>query len=204
MFWAPDHIAEQVLLDVSRQQRMKWSFKVSAEWTGEEIKQLHAYLAKGMSAGQIASRMGRTRNAVIGKVHRSKGLLLLSPQTANTPAKQKARSLAARGEPRPDRVKAIEKAKTRNVAVFNMPQHGRLNAIANARLQAEAAAKAADLAAAAGGTPFLEAVEGSLCLFYVGSHLTSGGPEMPVCGQPRPGTGRYCAHHARLQYGARS
>jgi hypothetical protein len=169
-------------------------------WTDYEKSKLKRLVAEGLTARAIGEAMNRPRSGVIGMTRRMKLTLLLSPKNAKTPKKERVRSVAVRGAPKPARIKAMEKA--RSVAMFNMPNHGRLNAIKNARLQAEAAAKAADLAAAAGGTPFLAAVEGSLCLFYAGSHLTRGGPEMPVCGQPRPGTGRYCAHHARVQYGA--
>ncbi|MEO1014085.1 MAG: GcrA family cell cycle regulator [Pseudomonadota bacterium] len=40
-------------------------------WTDERVEQLKKYWAEGLSASQIASKMGGvTRNAVIGKVHR--------------------------------------------------------------------------------------------------------------------------------------
>ena len=45
------------------------------EWTSEQDKALIAYVAEGLSAGLIASKHaaevdGRSRNAVIGRIHR--------------------------------------------------------------------------------------------------------------------------------------
>lgn len=42
-------------------------------WTGERVEQLRDLVAKGNSAGQIAARLGCSRNAVIGKVLRMRG-----------------------------------------------------------------------------------------------------------------------------------
>lgn len=39
-------------------------------WTDDEIEQVKADAAAGMSAGQIGERHGRTRAAIIGKLHR--------------------------------------------------------------------------------------------------------------------------------------
>lgn len=60
-------------------------------WTDERVEQLKTLWAEGLSAAQIANKMGGvTRNAVIGKVHR----LGLSGRA--TPAKpQRGRSLIA-------------------------------------------------------------------------------------------------------------
>lgn len=45
-------------------------------WTDEETAELHALRADGLSCSEIAERIGRTRNSVIGQVYRSMTLKL--------------------------------------------------------------------------------------------------------------------------------
>ena len=40
------------------------------EWTEERVDKLKALWAEGHTASEISHRLGVTRNAVIGKVHR--------------------------------------------------------------------------------------------------------------------------------------
>lgn len=47
-------------------------------WTAEKDKQLHRYEAAGLSAAQIADRLGTTRNAIIGRSVRLRGLVFPS------------------------------------------------------------------------------------------------------------------------------
>jgi hypothetical protein len=47
-------------------------------WTAEKNKQLHRLEAAGLSAAQIADRLGTTRNAVIGRSVRVRGLIFPS------------------------------------------------------------------------------------------------------------------------------
>jgi GcrA cell cycle regulator len=54
-------------------------------WTMERVDLLKGYLDAGLSCGQIASQIGVTRNAVIGKINR---LGLSRGRTATGPAKQ--------------------------------------------------------------------------------------------------------------------
>ena len=39
-------------------------------WTQDRVEQLRTFLSAGLSCSQIANRIGVTRNAVIGKIHR--------------------------------------------------------------------------------------------------------------------------------------
>jgi GcrA cell cycle regulator len=43
---------------------------VKVSWTANEDRRLEKLLAEGLSGSAIAKRMGRTRNAVIGRCHR--------------------------------------------------------------------------------------------------------------------------------------
>ena len=40
-------------------------------WTAEKMEQLRAFAAAGMSGGQMGDALGCSRNAIIGKAHRS-------------------------------------------------------------------------------------------------------------------------------------
>jgi hypothetical protein len=51
---------------------------MSAPWTRERDRQLLALQAKGLSARQIANRLGTTRSAVIGRSARLRGVLFPS------------------------------------------------------------------------------------------------------------------------------
>jgi len=54
-------------------------FQITATfWTAEKGKQLQRLEAGGLSAAQIADRLGTTRNAIIGRSVRLRGLILPS------------------------------------------------------------------------------------------------------------------------------
>ncbi|MGB3720297.1 MAG: GcrA cell cycle regulator [Proteobacteria bacterium] len=80
-------------------------------WTDERVEQLKRLWAEGLSASQIASRLGGvTRNAVIGKIHR----LGLSGRATTS------RTKSHRSRPRPNTVPTAKRtAKTRFAGVGN-------------------------------------------------------------------------------------
>ncbi|RWN11780.1 GcrA family cell cycle regulator [Mesorhizobium sp.] len=150
------------------------------EWAAEDISTLHRLVGEGLSAGEIGKKMGRTRNAVIGKIIRMKGdvgRLARSPGPAGklarkqTPVRQ-VRSYR-RAAPRPTPVAA---------PVFERPQPY---------------VPVANLPATLPVT-FIEAVTAKRCLHFVGDPFGPDGPEMPVCGaerSPLAGNRPYCRHH---------
>ncbi len=79
-------------------------------WSDPEIAKLKSLHAKGMSAGEIAREFrGKTRNAIIGKLHRI--------------------GLAAGGGPKPPKVKRDQmKAKATRKAAF-VPPPAKLNGV---------------------------------------------------------------------------
>lgn len=65
------------------------------EWSESEITLLRADWARGLSAGQIAKKLsGRSRNAVIGKIHR-----LGPPKRLQPCAKPRSAKYATRSRP---------------------------------------------------------------------------------------------------------
>jgi hypothetical protein len=91
-------------------------------WTAEKDKQLRRLEGAGLSAAQIAPRLGTTRNAVIGRSVRLRGLIFPSQRQRE----QKERALrAARLREQKERTtaslasmrRAIAKGMPRNVAI---------------------------------------------------------------------------------------
>jgi hypothetical protein len=66
-------------------------------WTAEKDKQLQRLEAAGLSAAQIADRIGTTRNAVIGRSVRLRGLIFPS-QLRRQRSEQAARAARLRRE----------------------------------------------------------------------------------------------------------
>lgn len=148
------------------------------EWPMEDIDMLQRLVGEGLSAGEIGKRMGRSRNAIIGKIIRMKGgvgRLARSPSAAGKMARKQtpAVRMARRAQPRP-----VPPPKL----VFERPQPYQPVANLPATLP----------------IGFLDAVEGKLCLHFVGDPFGPDGPDMPVCGAARSeaaGDVPYCRRH---------
>ena len=65
----------------------------SATWTTERVQQLHKCVTAGLTCSEIATEIGVTRNAVIGKISR------LGLSTGRRPGEVPARMRAARRAP---------------------------------------------------------------------------------------------------------
>lgn len=161
-------------------------------WTDERVELLKKLWGEGLSASQIAGRlgMGVTRNAVIGKVHR----LNLSgraqqPRTAapRAPRKQREPSLAGHGNGTP-----------------SLPTAG--SAALKPLLRAEAAPRPVALPEptpvrlvdlSKGGRITILHLSDKTCKWPIGD---PGAEDFCFCGHdPRAGS-PYCEYHARLAY----
>jgi len=68
-------------------------------WTTERVALLRSYVNAGLSCAQIASEIGVSRNAVIGKINRlglSRGRSSSTPRTRSITPMQRSRTLAQR------------------------------------------------------------------------------------------------------------
>ena len=91
-------------------------------WTAEKDKQLQRLEAAGLSAAQIAGRIGTTRNAVIGRSARVRGLIF--PSQLRRQRRDRA-LLAARLRQQKERIavplasmrRAIARGTPRNIAI---------------------------------------------------------------------------------------
>lgn len=73
------------------------------QWTPDEDSQLEKLLREGLSASQIGERLGVSRNAVIGRVHRNKALSAIGFERGTPHHKQKPRA------PRVPNVRAVNR-----------------------------------------------------------------------------------------------
>lgn len=140
-------------------------------WNDERVELLKKFWAEGLSASQIASKMGGvTRNAVIGKVHR----LGLSGRA--TPAKpQRGCELDAREEEQP--VAGLARAEIEKLIV-------------EPEFVAPAILSTGDLATVA-------TLKGNMCKWPIGDPAKD---DFHFCGQSAPTGKPYCGYHAQMAF----
>ncbi len=158
-------------------------------WSGQETDRLREMVREGLSATEIARKLDRERNSILGKIHRAKGGLgtLARSRPAGTPR-----------NPQPSRAKAIPKARPAPPA----PRPPALPRSLPVRREATPHHEASLPATLP--VSFVEAVDRGRCLHFVGDPLGPDGPEMPVCGAERTAAHkRYCLRHARSSVVAR-
>jgi len=142
-------------------------------WTDERVELLKTLWAEGLSAAQIANKMGGvTRNAVIGKVHR----LGLSGRA--TPAKPQ-RGCGPSQEPREEvvTVKPQQRAEIKSV----IPE---VDTITPVVLDT-------------GAMTTVATIKNNMCKWPIGDPAKD---DFHFCGQPASMGKSYCTHHARLAF----
>ncbi len=161
-------------------------------WTEERVELLKRLWGEGLSASQIAARlgMGVTRNAVIGKVHRLNlsGRAQQPRSTApRAPRKQREPSLAGRGNGMPSMPTAGSNALKPMLRVEVAPRQAALPEPKPVRL--------VDISK--GGRITILHLSEKTCKWPIGD---PGNEEFCFCGHdPRSGS-PYCEYHARLAY----
>ncbi|MEO0612237.1 MAG: GcrA family cell cycle regulator [Pseudomonadota bacterium] len=145
-------------------------------WTDERVELLKKYWAEGLSASQIANKMGGvTRNAVIGKVHR----LGLSGRA--TPAKpSRGRAVEAGPAPRPVAEKPVP-------VKPSAPSHP---VIEPATVIEPAVLSSGDLTTVA-------TLNRNMCKWPIGDPAKD---DFHFCGQPAQQGKPYCTHHANVAF----
>ena len=140
-------------------------------WNDERVELLKKYWAEGLSASQIASKMGGvTRNAVIGKVHR----LGLSGRA--TPAKPQR---GCDSEIVEDDQPSASLARTEIERLIVEPE-----------FVAPAVLSSGDMATVA-------TLKGNMCKWPIGDPAKD---DFHFCGQSAPAGKPYCAYHAQLAF----
>ena len=136
------------------------------EWNDERVAALAQLWREGLSASQVARRLGGvTRNAVIGKAHRLGLTLRDTPSRPHLPgAKPAKRTQSQPRAPAP-----------------SLPP--RVVPVAPVRTFAEEVAP----------TATLMSLDDDGCRWPIGDPAR---PDFGFCGRPRPRGGAYCAEHA--------
>lgn len=141
-------------------------------WTEERVEQLKTLWAEGLSAAQIANKMGGvTRNAVIGKVHR----LGLSGRA--TPAKpQRGRAPASEKKEEGATAKTVQQEVK---PVIPEPEF------------------IAPLVLDSGDRMTVATIKNNMCKWPIGDPATD---EFHFCGQSTLSGKSYCAYHAHMAF----
>jgi GcrA cell cycle regulator len=151
-------------------------------WTDERVELLKKFWAEGLSASQIAARLGGvTRNAVIGKVHR---LGLSGRATSSRSSNPRPRRTHV---PRASRTPSLLFGTRGNVAL--KPQFD---------LELETAPQPLEeLVIPLAERASIATLKETMCRWPIGD---PGDPEFHFCGRKKYGTLPYCEHHARMAY----
>lgn len=140
-------------------------------WNDERVELLKKYWAEGLSASQIASKMGGvTRNAVIGKVHR----LGLSGRA--TPAKPQR---GCDSDVHDDDQPSVSLARAEIDRMIVEPE-----------FVAPAILSSGDMATVA-------TLKGNMCKWPIGDPAKD---DFHFCGQSAPTGKPYCAYHAQMAF----
>jgi GcrA cell cycle regulator len=156
-------------------------------WTDERVELLKKFWADGLSASQIASKLGEvTRNAVIGKVHR---LGLAGRATTSRVRNARPRSNIALF---PARSAQVQYRTFGNAALKTsvQPQERRVPSIVPLRALPE-------LEPAPEGIITLADLKETMCHWPVGDPMEEG---FHFCGRRKSSGVPYCEHHAAIAY----
>jgi GcrA cell cycle regulator len=165
-------------------------------WNDERVELLKKLWAEGLSASQIAGRLGDvTRNAVIGKVHRLglSGRVTTSRVRKPRPAAAAAApaKVVAPVPPRPPRVQFAVQGNAALKPVFVEPERAAV-VLAVVPAVAEERAPRTPLA----GVDLLDLKE-TMCRWPVGDPQDD---DFHFCGQRRADGLPYCEQHARIAF----
>lgn len=140
-------------------------------WNDERVELLKKFWAEGLSASQIASKMGGvTRNAVIGKVHR----LGLSGRAAPAKPQRGCDSQIAVAEPAP-----VAYARKTIETIVEEPEF------------------VAPVVLSSGDMTTVATLKGNMCKWPIGDPAKD---DFHFCGQSAPTGKPYCAYHANLAF----
>ncbi len=141
-------------------------------WNDERVELLKRFWAEGLSASQIASKMGGvTRNAVIGKVHR----LGLSGRAAPAKPQRGCDSLSAVSQPA-----AVQSfARATIEPLLDEPEF------------------VAPVVLSSGDLTTVATLKGNMCKWPIGDPAKD---DFHFGGQSAPGGKPYCAYHAHIAF----
>ncbi len=178
---------------------------VNDAWSAEHLAIVKRMVAEEKSAGDIGKVIGKSRNAVIGKILRMGGQLgRLSPRATQKSTKRAASAPKLRTKPSLAATAKDWDSPPANPSDIGAPPRRRPDA-ENKPSVSSLPTIASDHALALIPMTFLEAVNGNRCLYFADAPMDPAGPDMPVCGAHRaehPKMTRYCPRHQRSQVAA--
>ena len=143
-------------------------------WTDERVELLKTLWAEGLSAAQIANKMGGvTRNAVIGKVHR----LGLSGRATPAKPQRGCGPMAARRE---EEAAPAAKPQRQEMRPF-IPEPESI----------------APVVLDSGDRTTVATIKNNMCKWPIGDPARD---DFHFCGQPSPAGKSYCTYHARMAF----
>lgn len=153
----------------------------NSSWTEAEVETLKRCCTEGLTASQSAAVLGKTRNAVIGKISRVAGASLTPQKTGRAP--------------RPSRGQGLRKPRTNWSARHAGPPTERIAALQEATAQARASANR--------GPPTMMRqlqlldLEHHDCRWPIGD---VGDADFFFCGNPKLVETPYCGYHSHIGY----
>jgi GcrA cell cycle regulator len=163
-------------------------------WNDERVELLKKLWAEGLSASQIANRLGDvTRNAVIGKVHR---LGLSGRVTTSRLRKSRPANAPAKVAPVPPRPPRVQFAVHGNAALKPVFVEHERAAVALAVVQPQAEEPEPEAAPTLAGVSLLDLKE-SMCRWPIGDPQDA---DFHFCGARRADGLPYCERHARVAF----
>lgn len=154
-------------------------------WSPQALDTLRTLVDEGLSTGEIAARMGLSRSAVAGRIHRAKGAL---GTLRRKPGYQRPKTEAADKSARPPR-KTIVPPPLKPELLFVSPPCRDFT-------QPPLRRRARDIVVVP--MPFSRAMREARCLFYACDDYAPASSEMLVCGCKRAsyrGSKPYCSAH---------
>lgn len=143
-------------------------------WTGDEEKLLRCLVNQGYSAGNIELAMSRSRNAIIGRVHRTPGLVLRGkPPGGSVKGRVRAKPVSTTPKPLPPKEKPVVQP-----------------ALSTTPMQPIAPVIASDI------HPVF-ALRSDQCRW---PHGDVGAPDFRFCDATKDGSRSYCPHHCRIAF----
>lgn len=160
-------------------------------WTDERVDLLKKLWADGLSASQIAAKLGGvTRNAVIGKVHRLK-LSSRGRATSSAPRAKKA-PRAPSASRTPSRSSGYTRTVTASVGATALKQEFEIDAIAEVALR-----RSEDVVVPISKRLKLVELSEKTCKWPIGDPLSE---DFHFCGNDPNESSPYCNYHARLAF----
>lgn len=165
--------------------------EIQMSWTEERVDLLKKLWADGLSASQIAAKLGGvTRNAVIGKVHRLK--LSSRGRTTSSTSRTKKSSKSTGSVKSSPRGGGYSRSIPASVGATALQHQYATDAVARVEMK-----RAEEVVVPISRRLSLTELSEATCKWPIGDPLTD---DFHFCGNDPTESGPYCAYHSRLAF----